>query len=166
MSAIGHGIAYGTGAVDLPSIFGTTFGDTQFKQLTIAAAFGVVTTCAITSWAVTERVLVDVKRDSRKQGGILKVISQIWSTILHLPPRIRAICMAQFWSWIGWFPFLFYSTTWVSVPGFPRYRQISVSSSSCQIVLTTPSGIYSLSRAMSFAAGVYCEQVLTSSSNR
>lgn len=117
MSAIGHGIAYGTGAVDLPSVFGTFFGDTQFKQLTIAAAFGIVASCAITSWAVTERVLVDAKRDSRKGGGIVKVISQIWFTILHLPPRIRAICMAQFWSWIGWFPFLFYSTTWVS--GFP-----------------------------------------------
>ncbi len=114
MSAIGHGIAYATGAVDLPSIFGTFFGDTQFKQLTIAAAFGVVATCTITSWAVTERVLLDVKRDPRKEGGRFKVISQIWSTILHLPPRIRAICMAQFWSWIGWFPFLFYSTTWVS----------------------------------------------------
>ena len=114
MSTIGHGIAYATGAIDLPSLLGTYFGDTQFKQLTIAAAFGVVSTCAITSWAVTERVLVDPRDESRKGGGKFKVIGQIWYTILHLPPRIRAICMAQFWSWIGWFPFLFYSTTWVS----------------------------------------------------
>ena len=113
MSTIGHGIAYATGAIDLPSLLGTYFGDTQFKQLTIAAAVGIIATCTITCWAVTERVLVDTRHDP-KEGGRFKVIGQIWYTILHLPPRIRAICMAQFWSWIGWFPFLFYSTTWVS----------------------------------------------------
>jgi solute carrier family 45 protein 1/2/4 len=45
---------------------------------------------------------------------------QIWRTLLHLPPRVQAICWAQFWSWIGWFPFLFYSTTWVGETYF-RY---------------------------------------------
>ena len=38
---------------------------------------------------------------------------QIFKTTLNLPARMRAICWIQFWSWIGWFPFLFYSTTWV-----------------------------------------------------
>jgi len=59
------------------------------------------------------------------------MITQILRTTLHLPARIQAICWIQFWSWIGellserlpsdqrltpeqgWFPFLFYSTTWV-----------------------------------------------------
>ena len=39
------------------------------------------------------------------------------STIIHLaldlPPQIRSICHIQCWSWIAWFPFLFYSSTWV-----------------------------------------------------
>ncbi|OTB06702.1 hypothetical protein M426DRAFT_318762 [Hypoxylon sp. CI-4A] len=120
MSAIGHGIAYATGAVDLPSLLGTSLGDTQFKQLTVIAALGLVFTCWITAWAVTERILVASRRDPRKDDGGFKVISQIWSTIVNLPPRIRAICMAQFWAWIGWFPFLFYSTTWIGETYF-RY---------------------------------------------
>ncbi|CAJ2501642.1 Uu.00g044950.m01.CDS01 [Anthostomella pinea] len=120
MSAIGHGIAYGTGAIDLPSIFGTFLGETQFKQLTVIAALGLVATCGVTCWAVNERVLISVRHDARKEGGMLKVISQIWHTIVHLPPRIHAICMAQFWAWIGWFPFLFYSTTWIGETYF-RY---------------------------------------------
>ncbi|KAI1336921.1 MFS general substrate transporter [Xylariaceae sp. FL0016] len=120
MSAIGHGIAYGTGAIDLPSILGTFLGETQFKQLTVIAALGLVGTCWVTCWAVTERVLISTKHDSHKDGGILKVIRQIYHTIVHLPPRIRAICMAQFWAWIGWFPFLFYSTTWIGETYF-RY---------------------------------------------
>lgn len=32
---------------------------------------------------------------------------------MHLPERIQAICWVQFWAWIGWFPFLFYGSTWV-----------------------------------------------------
>ncbi|RYP25290.1 hypothetical protein DL767_008468 [Monosporascus sp. MG133] len=84
MSAIGHGIAYGTGAVHLPSIFGTFFGDTQFKQLTIAAAFGIITTCSITCWAVTERIgetyfRYDVPRDAKDSGDALGEIGRIGS---------------------------------------------------------------------------------------
>lgn len=120
MSAIGHGIAYATGAVDLPSLLGTSLGDTQFKQLTVIAALGLVFTCGVTVWAVTERILVASRHDPRKDKGGFKVVSQIWHTIVHLPPRIRAICMAQFWAWIGWFPFLFYSTTWIGETYF-RY---------------------------------------------
>jgi solute carrier family 45, member 1/2/4 len=120
MSAIGHIMGYGAGAIDLVSIFGTTFGDTQFKQLTLIATFMILFSSAVTCWAVTERVLVSSKHDPRKANGRFKIFRQIWSTLLHLPPRIQAICWAQFWSWIGWFPFLFYSTTWVGETYF-RY---------------------------------------------
>lgn len=120
MSAIGHGIAYATGAIDLPALLGDSLGNTQFQQLTVIAAFGLVFTCGVTCWAVTERILLATRHDSRKQGGGFKLVGQIWFTIVNLPPRIRAICMAQFWAWIGWFPFLFYSTTWIGETYF-RY---------------------------------------------
>lgn len=118
MSSIGHMIAYGAGAVDLVSIFGKTLGDTQFKQLTVISTVALLGSTALTCWAVTERVLVVSK--PAKHEGRFKVFRQIWSTLLNLPPRIQAICWAQFWAWIGWFPFLFYSTTWVGETYF-RY---------------------------------------------
>ncbi|KAJ0160624.1 General alpha-glucoside permease [Colletotrichum tanaceti] len=120
MSAIGHMLGYGAGAVDLVGIFGTTMGDSQFKQLTLMATFLMIFSSGVTCWAVTERVLVSTRHDTRRATGRFKVFRQIWSTLLHLPPRIQAICWAQFWSWIGWFPFLFYSTTWVGETYF-RY---------------------------------------------
>lgn len=120
MSSIGHMMGYGAGAIDLVGIFGTALGDTQFKQLTLIATFSMLFSSAVTCWAVTERVLVSSNDDSRATGGILKVFRQIWSTLRTLPPRIQAICWAQFWSWIGWFPFLFYGTTWVGETYF-RY---------------------------------------------
>lgn len=113
MSAIGHMMGYGAGALDLIAIFGTRFGDTQFKQLSLIATFFMLFSSAVTCWAVTEKVLVSTAEDSRESGGLLKVFRKIWLTLRNLPPRIQAICWAQFWAWIGWFPFLFYSTTWV-----------------------------------------------------
>ena len=41
------------------------------------------------------------------------VLNHIWTTTRNVPDRIQAICRVQFWSWIGWFPFLFYGSTWV-----------------------------------------------------
>ncbi|EWG37616.1 hypothetical protein FVEG_01171 [Fusarium verticillioides 7600] len=118
MSAIGHMIAYGAGAVDLLKLFGTTLGDTQFKQLTVISTIALLGSTSLTCWAVTERVLLASKPTQHE--GRFKVFRQIWSTLLNLPPRIQAICWAQFWAWIGWFPFLFYSTTWVGETYF-RY---------------------------------------------
>ncbi|KAL2154171.1 hypothetical protein VTH82DRAFT_2847 [Thermothelomyces myriococcoides] len=120
MNSLGHIIGYAMGALDLVQIFGPRLGDTQFKQLTVIAALGILLTSSITCWAVTERVLVSVRRDPRRAQGRFKVVRQIYSTLLTLPPRIRGICNAVFWSWIGWFPFIVYSSTWVGETYF-RY---------------------------------------------
>jgi solute carrier family 45, member 1/2/4 len=120
MGSIGHISGYGLGAVDLVGMLGTTLGDTQFKILSLIAAAGMLGSSAITCWAVTERVLVSVRQDPRNPKRRFKVFHQIWSTLLNLSPRIQAICWAIFWSWIGWYPFLVYSSTWVGETFF-RY---------------------------------------------
>lgn len=118
MTALGHIIGYGAGAMDLPRLLGTGLGKTQFQQLTVISAAAVLSTTGITCWAVRESVLLSTK--GSKPRSSFGIIRQIYNTIRNLPPRIRAICWAVFWSWIGWFPFLFYSTTWVGETYF-RY---------------------------------------------
>ncbi|THC98002.1 hypothetical protein EYZ11_002504 [Aspergillus tanneri] len=120
MSAIGHLVGYVIGSIDTVSIFGTILGDTQFKQMTVIAAMSLVGAVSVTSCSVKERVLITA-RDSDGKAGALQVLSQLFKTTMDLPPRIQAICWAQFWAWIGWFPFLFYSTTWVGETYF-RYE--------------------------------------------
>jgi solute carrier family 45 protein 1/2/4 len=61
MIAIGHLIGYAIGTIDLVKIFGTTLGDSQFKQLTLIAAVFFNVAVVITSWAVQERILVSSK---------------------------------------------------------------------------------------------------------
>jgi solute carrier family 45, member 1/2/4 len=122
MSSVGQVIGYAAGALDLVSIFGSSLGDSQFKQLTVIAALAMIITNLVTCWAVTERILVSSSSSSPgvRRHRHFKVFRRIWSTVLNLPPRISAICWAQFWSWIGWFPFLFYNTTWIGETYF-RY---------------------------------------------
>jgi solute carrier family 45 protein 1/2/4 len=123
MNSLGHIIGYAMGAIDLVQLFGPRFGDTQFKQLTVIAAMGILLTACITCWAVTERILIEARHDPRRASqhqGRFKVARQIYSTVLTLPPRIRGICNAVFWSWIAWFPFIIYSSTWVGETYF-RY---------------------------------------------
>ncbi|KAF2261066.1 MFS general substrate transporter [Lojkania enalia] len=113
MVAVGHLVGYGAGAIDLAKVFGPMLGDTQFKQLTAVAALALCLTVGITSWAVTERVLISNGRDEQEELGVMQVLQTIFKTATTLPKGIAAICFVQFWAWIGWFPFLFYSTTWV-----------------------------------------------------
>ncbi|KAF2715285.1 sucrose transport protein-like protein [Pleomassaria siparia CBS 279.74] len=113
MVAVGSLVGYGAGAIDLKSVFGPMLGDSQFKQLTAVAAMTLCFTVGITSWAVTERVLISDGKEDEEEQGPMQVLSTIAKTATNLPKGIAAICFVQFWAWIGWFPFLFYSTTWV-----------------------------------------------------
>lgn len=51
---------------------------------------------------------------AKKSGSPLRLFSEIFRNIWNLPKPIQRICNVQFFAWIGWFPFLFYSTTWVA----------------------------------------------------
>ena len=128
MIAIGHLIGYTFGSVDLPKTFGTSFGDSQLKQVTLIAALALLGAVMVTSLAVEERVLVSSKDGDRKAGAFEK-IGKILKMTMHLPDRIQAICWVQFWAWIGWFPFLFYNATWVGEVYFRYTPNVNVADS-------------------------------------
>lgn len=100
MISIGHLAGYIAGTVDLVGIFGPSMGDTQFKKLILVAAFGLIFAVGVTSWAVTERVLVSSRSTEENDGGF-KIISKIFYAATHLPPRIQAICTVQVWTVSG-----------------------------------------------------------------
>jgi solute carrier family 45, member 1/2/4 len=61
MAAIGHLIGYGIGTIHLREFWGNWLGDTQFKQLCVIAAVALIFACSVTSYCVTERILVSAK---------------------------------------------------------------------------------------------------------
>ncbi|KAK4690255.1 hypothetical protein P7C71_g6489, partial [Lecanoromycetidae sp. Uapishka_2] len=68
-------------------------------------------------------------QDAEAKSDAVKMISKILKTTMHLPDRIQAICWVQFWAWIGWFPFLFYSTTWVGEVYFRYHPETNATAS-------------------------------------
>ncbi|EME43508.1 hypothetical protein DOTSEDRAFT_72773 [Dothistroma septosporum NZE10] len=115
MVGVGHMLVFGFGALDLNAILPSAlFGDTQFKKVCAMAAIVMTATQFTTCWAVTERVLVsDGEKPSEKSQSLLTTVWQIYERALYVPERIQALCWVQFWSWIGWFPLMFYGSTWV-----------------------------------------------------
>ncbi|KAF2207139.1 hypothetical protein CERZMDRAFT_51713 [Cercospora zeae-maydis SCOH1-5] len=114
MVGLGHILVFGFGALDLNYWLPPMFGDTQFKKVCAFAAFMMVFTFSVNCWAVSEKVLVADPRDTaRKDQSLLSIIKQIYGRALQVPQRIQYICNVQFWSWIGWFPMMFYGSTWV-----------------------------------------------------
>ncbi|KAI4241017.1 MAG: hypothetical protein L6R40_004765 [Gallowayella cf. fulva] len=129
MIAIGHLAGYGVSTIDLLKVLGKTLGDSQFKQCTVIAALALLLSVGVTSWAVDERVLI-ASKDADVKTGAVKVVGKILKTTLNLPDRIQSICWVQFWAWIGWFPFLFYSSTWVGETYFRYTPTASIADSS------------------------------------
>jgi solute carrier family 45 protein 1/2/4 len=118
MTGAGHLIGYLIGTFNVGAVFGRIFGvadNQQFKAMTVIAASALLIAVGVTSNAVTERILLpsDSTSPRSKADSMLGVLKSLVHRTLNLPPRIQAICWVQFWSWIGWFPFLFYSSTWV-----------------------------------------------------
>ena len=120
MTATGHLIGYVVGSLDLKSMLGSSFGGTQFKQLTVISALALVGAVSVTCWAVTEKILISDGYSNEltnvliqlisyrekledKSSIVYSVFSQIVSTARHMPRRIQGICWIQFWSWIGGF---------------------------------------------------------------
>ena len=61
MLAIGNLIGYAIGSINMVSIFGTSIGNTQFKQMTVISALSLLAAVLVTSWAVQERVLISAR---------------------------------------------------------------------------------------------------------
>ncbi|KAF2158146.1 MFS general substrate transporter [Myriangium duriaei CBS 260.36] len=123
ISGIGNILGYISGYVDLPKIL-PFFGDTQFKVLCVIA-------CLALGLTVTLSVLSIRERDPRlegelapQKGGVVTFFVELYHSIRHLPPQIMKVCQVQFFAWIGWFPFLFYTTTFVAgIYADPYFRE-------------------------------------------
>ncbi|KAJ3317858.1 hypothetical protein HDV06_001099 [Boothiomyces sp. JEL0866] len=100
MLGIGNCVGYFVGYLDL-----TRFGGTQLQNLCWIAIlvfnFTVGMTCYYTDEQQQE---VAVKTENP--------IVSIYKNVKNLPKNIAQVCNVQFFSWMGWFPFLFYSASW------------------------------------------------------
>lgn len=112
ITGMGNILGYLSGYVNLPRIM-WFFGNTQFKVLCVIASLALGITVTISCIFIKER---DPRREgppAKDKGGVISFFKQVFGSIKRLPPQTRKVCEVQFFAWIGWFPFLFYVTTWV-----------------------------------------------------
>lgn len=89
MSAIGQLIGYAIGSIDMVTIFGTRFGDTQFKQMTVVAALMLIVAVLITSYSVKERVLISARSVMPKMELLAPAFNDD-STETRMAKRVRS----------------------------------------------------------------------------
>ncbi|KAI8882783.1 hypothetical protein K501DRAFT_97089 [Backusella circina FSU 941] len=104
-------IGYFVGFMDLVT-WVPWLGDSQIKSFCIVAMGVFWITLGITCVAVKETPFVD--QEEHEDQPWYHTLLYIWKAFRFLPKAIQSLCNTQFFAWMGWFPFLFYSTQWVS----------------------------------------------------
>ncbi|KAL5639507.1 hypothetical protein ACGC1H_006221 [Rhizoctonia solani] len=111
MFGLGSVAGFFIGGIHLPNVF-PWLGRTQLEVLTVVSSVLLLALHGVTAVSVEEKVLV-IDGGASDGNVLVRIFKDIWDNILTLPRTIRSICMVQFFSWIAWFPVLFYSSTWV-----------------------------------------------------
>lgn len=90
------------------------FGGDQFRKLCIL-------TMVILGGTVWATLVTQEEKEKepdplkREDGRFMDVVKTIYTAALNLPRPIRRVCYVQLCAWVGWFPFLFFGTTWMGV---------------------------------------------------
>ena len=109
ITGVGNIVGFLAGIVDLPALL--PFFKSQFGALSILTCFFVSLTTSITCICVRERALQSSEAGSAQTASLSRRLKEIVNSARTLPDDIRRVCMVQFFSWMGWFPFMFYIST-------------------------------------------------------
>ncbi|KAJ5574016.1 uncharacterized protein N7459_008443 [Penicillium hispanicum] len=111
-TGIGNILGFIFGYMDLPKYL-PFLGNTQFQILCAVASISLASTLLASCLYIKER---DPRLDGPPPAdglGLISFFRQTFKSIRNLPPQIVRVCEVQVAAWVGWFPFLFYSTTYV-----------------------------------------------------
>jgi len=113
ISGVGNVLGYIFGYLNLPRYI-KFLGREQFQGLCALASIVLTSTVLISVLTIKERNPQDDPPPSEDyETGFLAFFKSISQSIKRLPTPIRSVCAIQFCHWMGWFPFLFYITTYI-----------------------------------------------------
>ena len=109
MISIGSLLGYSSGFVHLPSFLEFS-GNSKFKALCVLATSGLVVTVSL-CLLIRERDPNEDGAPEKELKGVVGKFKYIRRSVFRLHPLVVKVMKAQFWSWIGWFSFMYYITT-------------------------------------------------------
>ncbi|GKT98674.1 alpha-glucoside permease [Fusarium langsethiae] len=112
ITGFGNIVGYIAGYVDLTRHLGF-LGKTQFQILCAIACVALALTVFVSTALIKER---DPRLDGpAKKGehGVISFFFTIFKSIKRLPPQIKRVCEVQFCAWVGFFPLLFYTSSYI-----------------------------------------------------
>jgi len=109
---VGNIIGYLAGYVNLSTWF-WWLGDTQFKDLCAIASLALAGTVSLTCLLIRERDPRLEGPPAKDKPGVLPFFRSIFTSIKRLPPQTKKVCQVQFCAWIGFFPMLFYTSSYI-----------------------------------------------------
>lgn len=112
ITGFGNIVGYIAGYIDLTKHIGF-LGKTQFQVLCAIASVLLSLTIFISTTIIKER-------DPRLEGppkkdrpNVISFFFTIFTSIKRLPLQIKRVCEVQFCAWIGFFPLLFYTSSYI-----------------------------------------------------
>ncbi|KAK9462089.1 major facilitator superfamily domain-containing protein [Lipomyces oligophaga] len=115
LTGAGNIIGFIFGVLDLPELL-PFLGHTQFQVLCFIASVSLIICVGLACFYIQER---DPNQDVYMQTHAEMSYSpaEFFKKTVHgvsrLSPQVRLICNTEFFAWIGYFPMLFYTTTYV-----------------------------------------------------
>ncbi|KAJ6562324.1 major facilitator superfamily domain-containing protein [Mycena capillaripes] len=110
MLGLGSLTGFFVGNLDLPALL-PFLGSTELQVLSALVVFLILTGHFVTAVLVKESV---VRTPDLQRPSFRAEIKQLWTSMWMLPRVIQQIFMVQFFAWLGWFPALLYTTTYIS----------------------------------------------------
>ncbi|RDL40853.1 MFS general substrate transporter [Venustampulla echinocandica] len=90
------------------------YQDRTFEVLCIVTSLSLIITNLPCILLIRERRGSLETVPDRQTFWLLRLAKRLIRTTRRMPASIKYICMVQFTSWLGWFPFLYYNTTYIS----------------------------------------------------
>ncbi|PBL03151.1 MFS general substrate transporter [Armillaria gallica] len=114
MFSLGSVIGFFIGNLDLPSLL-PFLGHAELEVFSIIVSFLLLAGHVSMALLVKEKVLLTTAPGPK--GPLIRTFIQQFKTIVTnirtLPRVIKQICIIQFFTWISWFPLLFYTTLYI-----------------------------------------------------
>ncbi|CAE6407018.1 unnamed protein product [Rhizoctonia solani] len=116
MVGVGGIIGFYSGTAALPQLF-PALGRSQIAILSFFASITLLVTQFFTSICVTESVHIPTAPrhtlKSRQRPWMLERLVRVYRSLRSLPHQVKSVCAIQFFSWMGWFPAMFFGTVWI-----------------------------------------------------